>query len=154
MTYTFNLIDEPWIPCLTFDGERVEFGLRDSLVQAHELRELHGDTPLETAALYRLLLAVLHRVFGPEKRSRWKSLWARERFDKSTLENYLHRPEIYRRFDLFDPEKPFYQPCKQPQDDTDDESGKKHVKRKGKMPLEVFLDDSIRKKDVTPKACF
>ena len=84
MIYSFNLIDKPWIPCLTPDGERVELGLRDMLVQAHKLREIYGDTPLETASLHRLLLAVLHRVFGPKKPSVWKSLWGQERFDGST----------------------------------------------------------------------
>ena len=65
MTYSFNLIDEPWIPCLRPDGTTIALGLRETLLQAHELREIRGDTPLETAALHRLLLAILHRVFGP-----------------------------------------------------------------------------------------
>ena len=109
MTYSFNLIDEQWIPCLACEGERVELGLRDTLVQAHELREVLGDTPLETASLHRLLLAVLHRVFGPKSTRAWKSLWGREQFDRGMLDEYLHQPKIHQRFDLFDPAKPFYQ---------------------------------------------
>ena len=65
MTISFNLIDEPWIPCI-LDGTRVELGLRDVLAQAQQLREIRGDSPLETASLHRLLLAVLHRIFGPK----------------------------------------------------------------------------------------
>ena len=144
MTDPFNLIDKPWIPCLTPDGERVELGLRDTLAQAHELREIRGDTPLETASLHRLLLAVSHRVFGPKKSSIWKSFWGQERFDESILKAYLHRPEIYHRFNLFDPEKPFYQPCNRSEDKLDDETIKSRVQRKGKMSLTQFLDSSVR----------
>jgi CRISPR system Cascade subunit CasA len=151
MTYSFNLIDEPWIPCLKPDGKRVELGLRDVLVQAHKLHEIHGDTPLETAALHRLLLAVLHRVFGPEKPNIWKSLWEQEDFDRSMLENYLHRPEIHRRFDLFDPEKPFYQPCKRHEQKLGEVVNNGRVQHKGKMSLEEFLDSSNRE-DVEPKS--
>lgn len=109
MTYSFNLIEKPWIPCLTFDGERVELGLQDSLVQAHELREIYGDTPLETAALYRLLLVVLHRVFGPRNSSDWIKMWRRRQqgFDSSALDAYLQH--WHHRFDLFDQEHPFFQ---------------------------------------------
>ena len=60
MATSFNLCDEPWLPCIRLDGRAVELGLYDMLMQAHTLRELLGETPLETAALHRLLLAVLH----------------------------------------------------------------------------------------------
>jgi len=109
MTYSFNLIDERWIPCLTPDGERVELGLQDTLVRARELREIRGDTPLETASLHRLLLVVLHRVFGPRNRSNWIKMWRKhhEGFDPSALGSYLQR--WHHRFDLFDQEHPFFQ---------------------------------------------
>lgn len=109
MTYSFNLIDKPWIPCLTSAGEREEFGIRQVLAQAHELREIRGDTPLETVALYRLLLTVLHRVFGPENSSSWRKLWQKREqgLDVSDIDRYL---KCWRhKFDLFDPEHPFFQ---------------------------------------------
>ena len=67
-----------------------EFGLRDVLVQAHELRGLGGESPLVTAALHRLLLAILHRVFGPEGYDAWYALWQAGRFDPVALDEYLH----------------------------------------------------------------
>jgi len=110
MTYSFNLVDEPWVPCIASDGSLGERSLRDVLAQAHTVRELGGETPLITAALYRLLLAVLHRVFGPEAEedpSPWIELWEYGRWDVEKLDAYWAkwRP----RFDLFDPERPFYQ---------------------------------------------
>jgi len=111
MNISFNLIDECWIPCLRKDGTRDELSLRDTLAQAHQLREICGDTPLETAALHRLLLAVLHRVFGPKERADWVALWERRGlgFDMQRLENYLLRTDIYPRFDLFHHQRPFFQ---------------------------------------------
>ena len=74
MTASFDLISQPWIPCVRRDGTTAEFGLRDVLVQAHALRELGGESPLVTAALHRLLLAILHRVFGPDGYDAWYAL--------------------------------------------------------------------------------
>ena len=107
MNPTFDLLRFPWVPCIRADGATVELGLRDALVQAHELRELHGESPLVTAALCRLLLAVLHRVFGPATCDEWGALWAAGRWDAARLGAYLERWR--HRFDLFDPERPFYQ---------------------------------------------
>lgn len=107
MAYSYNLIEEKWIPCVTFDGSVHELGLRDALVQAHNYRELGGDSPLVTASLYRLLLAVLHRLFGPEDRDAWRALWAQGRWDAAKIDAYLDKWR--HRFDLFDAERPFYQ---------------------------------------------
>jgi CRISPR system Cascade subunit CasA len=104
---TFDLIDEPWITCTGADGGRIGLGLRDTLAQAHMLREVSGESPLVTAALYRLLLAVLHRVFGPDGYDAWHALWSPGHFDTARIAAYL---EQWRgRFDLFDPTHPFYQ---------------------------------------------
>ncbi len=108
MNIHFNLIDEPWLPCTRLDGSRVELGLYDTLAQAHRLHALHGETPLETAASYRLLLAVLHRVVdGPRSVKEWSKLWEAGRWDETALHAYLDRWRD--RFDLFDDTHPFYQ---------------------------------------------
>jgi CRISPR system Cascade subunit CasA len=103
----FNLVDKPWLPCVQANGEPVELGLYDALAQAHTLRELHGETPLGTAALHRLLLAVLHRIFGPESHGAWSQLWRKRRWDEAALQDYFDRWR--HRFNLFDDEYPFYQ---------------------------------------------
>ena len=107
MTYSYNLIDERWVPCVDFDGHVQQLSLRDALFEAHRYRELGGESPLVTAALYRLLLAILHRVFGPEDRDAWRALWAQGRWDAGSLEVYLSKWR--HRFDLFDEERPFCQ---------------------------------------------
>lgn len=110
MKYSFNLVDEPWVPCIMPNGTLQELSLRDVLAHAHTLRELGGETPLVNAALYRLLLAVVHHVFGPgpgETPDSWADLWERGAWDSARLDAYWAKWR--HRFDLFDPEHPFYQ---------------------------------------------
>jgi len=107
MDLHFDLVDESWLPCVRDDGTPVELGLYDTLAQAHTLRELHGETPLGTAALHRLLLAILHRNFGPQSRKAWSQLWRQGRWDEAALRDYFD--EWRPRFDLFNDDHPFYQ---------------------------------------------
>jgi CRISPR system Cascade subunit CasA len=107
MKRKFNLVDEPWIPCVGSDGQPIELSLRDTLIRAGELRELSGESPLVTAALHRLLLAMLHRIFGPNGYDAWYEVWGAGRFEHAPVAAYL---EHWRhRFDLFDAQRPFYQ---------------------------------------------
>jgi len=104
----FNLVDQPWIPCLQRDsGKPQELSLRDTLTRAHEIRELSDDSPLVTVSLHRLLLAILHRNFGPASFREWKELWQRGEWDSDKLNRYFD--EWKHRFNLFDKERPFYQ---------------------------------------------
>lgn len=108
MTYSFNLIDQPWIPCAKLDGRMEKLSLRETLARAHELRGVQGDSPLETASLYRLLLAVIHSVLrGPKTKKDWSALWQAKQFDMGRFDKYFK--EWHSRFDLFEKERPFYQ---------------------------------------------
>lgn len=107
MTSSYNLINEPWIPCITLDGTHLELGLRDVLAGAPELREIRDNSPLVTAALHRLLLAVVHRCYGPESDEAWLALCKAGEFDSSVFDSYFQK--WHQRFDLFDPARPFYQ---------------------------------------------
>lgn len=104
---SFNLVVEPWLPCLVRDGPPRELSLREALLRAHELESLNDASPLNTAALHRLLLAIVHRVFGPADRHAWAALWKRGHFPAEPLEQYLSAWQ--HRFDLFDAKRPFYQ---------------------------------------------
>ena len=107
MTASFDLITQPWVPCVGSDGRVADMGLRETLARAHEVRELGGESPLVTAALHRLLLAILHRVFGPPDYDSWYALWEAGRFDASVLDKYFEQWSD--RFDLFHAQRPFYQ---------------------------------------------
>ncbi len=104
---SFNLVDEPWIPCELSGGHHEEQGLRFVLCEAHGIRSVWDPSPLVTVALQRLLLAVLHRCFGPPDLPAWQALWEEGRFDRTRVDAYLDRWR--HRFDLFDAKWPGYQ---------------------------------------------
>lgn len=104
---SFNLVDEPFIPCLLAGGTREELGVRDALLRAHEIRELRDGSPLVTVTLHRLLLAVLHRVYPTGSLADWKKVWRAGRFDAGKLGEYLQ--QVRHRLDPFDADHPFYQ---------------------------------------------
>ncbi|MDM7986089.1 MAG: type I-E CRISPR-associated protein Cse1/CasA [Smithella sp.] len=110
----FNLIDEEWIPCITLDGRNKEFGIQDTLLKAHELREICDDSPLVTVAIHRLLLAILYRAFqGPTSMRQWKEFFASGSFyGNKSLTDYLAKDKWYDRFFLFDDDYPFMQIAK------------------------------------------
>lgn len=103
----FSLIDEPWLPCLTLAGRPVEVCLRDVIERSHEYRELFDQSPLVTVALYRLLLALIRRVYGIHSADQWRRLRTAGRFDSAAAAGYFDR--FSDRFDLFSPSRPFMQ---------------------------------------------
>lgn len=108
MMFSFNLIERPWIPCVQSNGQVQELSLAQALTRASEFVAVSGDTPLETAAIYRLLLAVVHSALrGPTNAKAWQKTWQAGTFDAPWLHDYLERWKY--RFDLFDPDRPFYQ---------------------------------------------
>ena len=108
MTHRFDLSTEPWIPCEDLDGRRLELGLHDAIVRAHELRGLSDPSPLVLAALYRTMLAVIHRaVDGPRNMKAWVALMKAGRFPDSSVADYLAR--VRDRLDLFHATHPFAQ---------------------------------------------
>jgi CRISPR system Cascade subunit CasA len=108
MPYSFNVVDQPWIPVLAPDDPMPRVvSLRQALTNAHEFRAISDPSPLITISLHRLLLAVAHRCFGPGDAQAWKGLWDSGRLDTVAIDAYLDR--WHDRFDLFDAERPFYQ---------------------------------------------
>lgn len=107
MSYSFNLLERPWIPCLTRQGAAVPLSLRETLARAHELLNITHESPLVGVSVMRLVLAVLHRVYGPRDAAAWATLWRSPSFDMVALDGYFD--QWRGRFDLFDAERPFYQ---------------------------------------------
>lgn len=103
----FNLIDEAWIPVRKLNGERVELGIRDTLLRAKEIAVIEDPSPLITAALHRFLLAVLYRALeGPTDIDQAKA-WFKCGLPADKIDAYLERWRD--RFWLFDKHFPFFQ---------------------------------------------
>ena len=118
---TFNLLREPWILVLNWEGRPEEVSLLTVLERAHEYRCLAGELPTQDVVILRLILAALYATFsradaegrqklldnGEEALKRWKSLWEQKRFPIEPIKKRLCLYED--RFYLFHPERPFYQ---------------------------------------------
>jgi CRISPR system Cascade subunit CasA len=102
---TFNLIEEPWIPALSVDGRRGLASLRSVLEAPGNWRTIGSGNPVESLALYRLLLAICHRAIGPGDHVQRLSLV--EAWPSDALMRYLETWK--KRFDLFDNVRPFLQ---------------------------------------------
>ncbi|MFF0146543.1 CRISPR system Cascade subunit CasA [Amycolatopsis sulphurea] len=107
MTAPFDLITQRWIPVVRLGGGEDEVGLAELFAEAHKIRRIAGETPPMTAALYRLVLAFLHRAYGPEYDADWGDLWKAESFDADAVGRYVNTSGA--SFDLFDAERPFLQ---------------------------------------------
>jgi CRISPR system Cascade subunit CasA len=103
----FNLIDEKWIPVRYLNGTRAELGISETLLQSKEIAVIEDASPLVTAALYRILLAVLYRALeGPTDIKQAKTLFT-SGLPAETIRKYLKKWQD--RFWLFDEEYPFGQ---------------------------------------------
>lgn len=111
MSFSYNLLEKPWIPVTTQNGKTEDVGLRDLLVRAHQLREIAHDSPLFQASILTIAVALLQSAWaGETQRERdreWLRLWAKGRFDDAPLDAYFAKWAD--RFDLFHPQFPFYQ---------------------------------------------
>lgn len=103
----FNLIREPWIPCLDRSWHPVRLGVRDLLRRSAELREISHASPLVTLSIHRFLLALVHRIHGPADDREWLRLWEARAWDGPKVEAYLER--WVPRFELAEGPHRFYQ---------------------------------------------
>ena len=107
MSHSFNLVHQPFVPCRRMDGSFAELSLLEAFGEAHRIQAISDNSPLVTAALHRLLLAILHRVVGPATPQDWAALWQEhgKGLPVERIRDYLLRWE--HRFDLFDESHPF-----------------------------------------------
>jgi len=110
MIPTFNLLDEPWIPVRTTTGEVRDINLRTALLKASDYSALAETSPPNLIALYRLLLAVLHRaltIHHGKWTDRDRARWFRQGLPEASIRAYLE--QWRERFWLFHPSEPFMQ---------------------------------------------
>ncbi|MDK8583663.1 type I-E CRISPR-associated protein Cse1/CasA [Corynebacterium pseudodiphtheriticum] len=120
---TFNLIDEPWIPCRTINGART-LSIREIFDGSGEALAIVGDSPTQDYAVLRVLLAIFwrahHHKLAEELTDRralaqfeWDEWWTDTRTQLNatgvddTVLDYL--ATVHNRFDLLDAENPFMQ---------------------------------------------
>lgn len=102
-----NALYDPWIPVRSPGGASTEVGLRDAVLDAHNIEGLADPRPLGPPTQLRLLIALIQRIFAPEDVEDWRKLWQAGRFDPDSVTKYLSRWE--KRFQLLDGDTPFLQ---------------------------------------------
>jgi CRISPR system Cascade subunit CasA len=109
---SFNLVDQPWIPVMTPDFQIREVSFTELFQTWETLREIQADNPPTTLALYRLLLAILHRAYqGPRNEDHWEEI-----FEDDGARAIAYLEQHRDRFDLLHPDHPFMQDTALPLD--------------------------------------
>ncbi len=105
---SFNLLDEAWIPVKKINGENVKVGLTQVLLNAQHYQEVTETNPLNLVALYRLLLAIVHRSLAPLKwKNKERAKYFKEGFPAQLISEYLNK--FRDCFWFFHPDNPFMQ---------------------------------------------
>lgn len=149
----FNLIDEPWIPCMrSADAPPTLLNLREVFAQAPQLWQIADPSPVVTISLYRLLLAILHRSLrGPRNAAEWARIYERGSWDTDAIHGYLTTWRA--RFDLFDAQRPFYQtPNLLITDSTGSASALAHERASTRNEAVMFDHTTSEDASLTPSA--
>lgn len=111
---TFNLINKPWIPLVSKDFQLREVSLVELIECWDTVKEIRGDNPPTTFALYRFLLSILHRAYqGPKDVDHWEEI---SEDDGKKAITYLQ--DYSECFELLHPEHPFMQDATITQEDA------------------------------------
>ena len=105
--FSFNLINDNWIPCVKKNTERQELSIKDVLLNAKDIIEIEHTSPVISGSIHRLLISILQRVLPLESISDLERLWDRGSWPTNEIVEYLDKWES--RFDIFDEERPFFQ---------------------------------------------
>lgn len=103
---TYKIDREPWIPCVGVDGALRHVSLAEVFADATRIASLSG-SPLDVAAITRLLLAIAHLVQTPKSLQDWHSLWAERHAFLNRCREYVEsQGDVW---DLFHAVHPFGQ---------------------------------------------
>lgn len=106
----FNVLTEPWIPVVDFDGNQKELGILDTLKQAHEIKEISDTVITNEYGIFRFLCTFLMDAYQPKDSDDLMNLYDAGSFDMQKIQNYIEQCKKEGvSFDLFDRESPFLQ---------------------------------------------
>ena len=106
-TYSFNLIDCPWIWVLKTDGKTELVSLHDLFDQADSIYSLANENIYVNASILIQLNVILHTSYSRDSKTRGITNNNKFVYYKDVILNYLD--SVHDRFDLYDAEHPFMQ---------------------------------------------
>jgi CRISPR system Cascade subunit CasA len=104
---SFNLWTEAWITLERLDGTTERCGIADALLHAHEYGAIYDPSPLVSAGIQRLLVAILQGALNPQHGADIKKVLAAGCFSQAKINAF--GKEFAHRFDLFSAPEPFLQ---------------------------------------------
>lgn len=104
---SFNLLRDPWMPVSLIGKGSTRVSLVKALLDASSLAGFEHEDPLVVVSCYRLALAFLHRALHGPDSVEAACDWLRNGFPASRIDAYADK--WVNRFELFDPDTPFYQ---------------------------------------------
>jgi CRISPR system Cascade subunit CasA len=109
LTESFNLLEDPWIPCIEQGGQQVrDRSLLELLNAAQELGAIQHASPIVTLVLHRFVVSFLYAALrGPRNVSSLRSILEPGRFDFDAISAYA--ATVRDNFWLFHPDRPFLQ---------------------------------------------
>ncbi len=105
--FSFDLWTMPWIGLEKEGGGVERLGIEQTLLRAHEFRGIFEVSPLVVVGIHRLLTVILQQIFSPGSEDELSKLWSTPRIPKEKVMEF--REKYRERFDIFSPDKPFYQ---------------------------------------------
>lgn len=110
--FQFDLWHAPWIRVEKEDGKLEELGIGLVLKNAHKIRSLCAGNPLANVGIHRFLTAIIQYIYSPKSSRELKELWKLKEFPEEKVDAFAR--QFGDRFDLFSPDKPFFQSAEAP----------------------------------------
>lgn len=106
----YSVIKCPVVLVLDMNDRVQEMSFRQVFEQAHLLKDISGDNPLDRFAMFRLLVAFAMDAYKPQTWRERKELFNQGCFDMKQFDEYVNQCEQNGAcFDLLDAQKPFMQ---------------------------------------------
>ncbi|NLW70928.1 MAG: type I-E CRISPR-associated protein Cse1/CasA [Eubacteriaceae bacterium] len=106
----YNLMYEPWIPVRTLAGEFKKVGIKELIIDAHNIEQITDASPMREYGIYRLICALLMDMLRPEDSYDIDEIIDKGSFDEKQIDEYISLCESEGvSFDLFDENRPFLQ---------------------------------------------
>ena len=110
MKASFDVLTQAWIPVITADNRAQTLGIRETLANAHRIKEISDASPLKEFSIYRFLSLFLMDAFRPEDAIEIEDLLSEGMFNQTIVEDYINQcVDEGVSFDLFDEKRPFLQ---------------------------------------------
>lgn len=107
MNDKYNLLEEAWIDVVGIDNTRDSIGIKQLLLEAHQLLQVTDDSLLMQYGIYRFLIAFVSDMLNISTIEDIEEILNKGYLPSNIIDNYC--ADHYDKFYLFSEDRPFYQ---------------------------------------------